>query len=137
MAKKPRNIETPGASAPPSADNPPAENAPAAAPAATPATAPVLPADTSPALANSAGADALKNAESERRVRETQHLVGSPEALDWGHLSNPARLLAVVGANAPDKDPEAHLPRVDQVDWSKVPKGEDKILTKSGWLLRP
>lgn len=150
MAKKPnRKIETPGA-----AQNSP----PPAASAATPVggdsgaspqpggaestppvdpTAAVVPPTTDPALANSATADALKTAELDRRVQATAHLVGSPAALDWGHLTAPERLMSVVGANAPDRDPDAHLPAVESVDWSKIAKGTDRILTKQGWLLRP
>lgn len=108
------------------------EVAVAESPAAAPAPAPAA---VAPAIANSVTADAAKTDELNRQVAATAHLVGSDKALDWSHLSNPARLIAVVGVNKPDGDPNAHLPSVESINWANV-QG-DKILTKQGWLLRP
>jgi hypothetical protein len=133
MAKKPRKIETPGASAAPSPESQPAAES-QAAPAAITEGAAALP--TTGTASQTVAAEAAKAESLNRQVEHVRdNLVGSPAALDWGHLTNPARLMSVVGVNAPDKDPNAHLPHPDAVDWSKTK--DDRILTKHGWLLRP
>jgi hypothetical protein len=75
--------------------------------------------------------DAEKKRELDRQVRATAKLVGSSEALDWGHLTNPHDLAGKVNTYV---DPDKDLPNVNDVDWSKV-QG-NKILTKQGWLLK-
>lgn len=145
--KKP---EVPGAPQDPGTNSPPPPSgeesgaAGAAAPAVveSPAAAAVSPPPNAPpstgAASQTVAADVAKNEELQRQVAATKDtLVGSDQAVNWDHLTSPARLMAVVGVNAPDKDPNAHLPHPGAVDWSKVEPGLDRVLTKQGWLLKP
>lgn len=86
-------------------------------------------------LADTASADQAKGLELSRQsalinaAREGKVTLPGGPALDWSHLTNPAAIMAKIGA-----DPEAHLPNPDDVDWSKI-QG-DRVLTKQGWLLK-
>lgn len=68
------------------------------------------------------------------QVADTKkNLVGSEKALDWSHLTLPAAIHGQINHENPDEK----LPHPDDIDWSKVPTREKKILTRHGWLHRP
>lgn len=140
--KKP---EVPGAAADPQNSSPPSgedTGAGAQAPVVdTPAAPSAVAASSVPlstgAVSQTMVADKLKDEEAKRQADATKDLVGSPAAIDWGHLTEAGRMQAQVAGNAAFRDPNEHLPAVGEVNWARVPAGTDKILTKSGWLLRP
>jgi hypothetical protein len=82
-----------------------------------------------PSVAPDPATDHLRAAELEQRVEATKDLVGSSEALDWGHLTTPSQILNKISHN-PDDD----LPQPEDIDWSQQ-KG-NAVLTRQGWLLK-
>jgi hypothetical protein len=122
------NIETPGA---PSSDDTTAQ--PTAATATDSAQsmtdlAPEVPIGAVASLSPEAQEKAAKDAALVQKLEETKGLVGSTEALDWSHLTQPATLAPKL-ANA-----EADLPNAADYDPFKIPFGQ-KVLTRQGWLL--
>lgn len=71
----------------------------------------------------------LKEALLQEQVAATADLVGSRQALDWSHLTQPALMQQAV-----KPDPDAKLPDANSIDPSQIPFRQS-ILTRQGWLL--
>lgn len=140
--KRNLTVETPGEIAgamPPAPESPQPDSvltgsgstgaAPAAVAAPSPDLAPEVPAVVQPDTADpEAQARAAKEAQLVQQLEQTKGLVGSSQALDWSHLTQPAAI------ELKTKNADANLPNDSDFDPFKIPFG-GKVLTRQGWLL--
>jgi hypothetical protein len=127
MGKRTVSIETPGEPPADPTSEPNSSSATAdveggaGAPTTSDASAP-MPADDLKAMAPGMSSD--QENKLKRDLELTKDLVGSPEALDWSHLTGAA---AIAASKA---DPDAGLPAT--ADPATIDR---PVLTKGGWVL--